>query len=475
MKKQGIRNRNMPINRNKDWYSKVKTKPHFDLPLSRKSATSLINSFKNDEKHTFHPFIYFELSKKVKTPLKNGRFKLDNKPRRIFYSSHKDSYIYSYYTSVLEKLYEEKLKLNALSDNVLAYRSGQGCNITMSKGAFDEIDRQKNCVAIAVDITKFFDKINHRNLKNEWRDLLGEALPNDHYRIYKSLTKYSWIDRSKILESLELKSAKNLPKPICSHEDFQSVIQPLIKGYYKKEGIPQGSAMSALLSNIYMFELDKTLKDYAEGLQGYYRRYSDDILLILPCEENAQELIESSIEKVRETLNSRGNKLKLSEKKTVISLFKQGVWDKDYNFSNNNNYNFEEFQYLGFTYNGKRKLLRHSTLSKYWGRVNKSIISSKSIAYTRMLKGIKDHKPKKEYIYENYTHIGSRFNFYNGYLRRSSEIMNEPQIKKQLKGHLEKIDDKFEKNHLSESIKRRLVSKVKNYNKYRKVRRYGNG
>jgi retron-type reverse transcriptase len=49
-------------------------------------------------------------------------------------------------------------------------------------------------------------------------------------------------------------------------------------------GIPQGSPISALLSNIYMFSFDKHMKNYVDSIGGKYFRYCDDMLLIVPSE-----------------------------------------------------------------------------------------------------------------------------------------------------------------------------------------------
>lgn len=73
-----------------------------------------------------------------------------------------------------------------------------------------------------------------------------------------------------------------------------------------KIGIPQGTSISALFANAYMIEFDKKLSDYVNSVNGFYRRYSDDIILIVPytekeklCsifekEKNAVELFVSS-------------------------------------------------------------------------------------------------------------------------------------------------------------------------------------
>ena len=62
--------------------------------------------------------------------------------------------------------------------------------------------------------------------------------------------------------------------------DANGVVRPLIqkpnKFDGKRYGIPQGSPMSAILSNIYMLDFDKYCCELANNFGGIYRRYCDD-------------------------------------------------------------------------------------------------------------------------------------------------------------------------------------------------------
>jgi len=53
-----------------------------------------------------------------------------------------------------------------------------------------------------------------------------------------------------------------------------------IVGYRLQEyyGIPQGSALSALLSNIYLVDFDEYMFKLGQTIGFIYRRYCDDIL-----------------------------------------------------------------------------------------------------------------------------------------------------------------------------------------------------
>ena len=74
---------------------------------------------------------------------------------------------------------------------------------------FDHIgSQQEDLTVICLDITKFFDNLNHSVLKREWQKLLDVGrLPNHHYSVFKSLTNFSYVEMSDILnEYKELKA-----------------------------------------------------------------------------------------------------------------------------------------------------------------------------------------------------------------------------------------------------------------------------
>lgn len=340
------------------WYSKKKY-PHFDKPLIYEQALLLVNNQQKISSHPFYPFLSYE-----KTARRfKGRSDISVKSRPIKYAAHKDGYIYSYYAKIISEKYESRVIALGLDHNVIAYRSGKGNNVDFAKAAFDEIDRRGVCVAIAVDISGFFDNIDHQNLKKEWWLTIDHTkLPDDHFAIFNSLTRWSEVNRDECFERLEKHISsfdiKNPPWPICSDADFRNIIKgkgaslnSLIRkntddaGNWKEYGIPQGTAMSALLSNVYMIPFDRQMKKLANEINGYYRRYSDDILWI--CDPSYKGRI---LKEVDAGLQERGGQLFRKDDKTDISYFRLGqngtlICDKP-------------FQYLGFTYNGKKRLIR---------------------------------------------------------------------------------------------------------------------
>src|SRR5262249_23226204 len=120
-------------------------------------------------------------------------------------------------------------------------------------------------------------------------------------------------------------------------------------------GIPQGSPISALLSNIYMLPFDERMQQLAKKIGGYYRRYSDDILWI--CDEKHQTQV---IAYVQDEIKKMGAQLAINDKTTVTRFSRNTAGQLEANG--------DRFQYLGFEFDGNQRLVRSSTLSRFWRR-----------------------------------------------------------------------------------------------------------
>lgn len=393
---------------------------HFDTPLSFAKANTLVKDSQKVSKHAFFPFLTFDVeSIKYKTVDDTNEKERVSKTRQICYASHVDGYIYSYYAKILSELYEKKLKSLAIGNSVLAFRKLDGkSNIDYAKQVFDDILDKGNCTAIGLDFTKFFDNLDHEILKYQWCKLLSvDSLPDDHYSIFKSLTKYSLVNRDEVYKLFEISknNHKNRPIKICSIKDFRDKVRKsgLIKPnpiLDNKKGIPQGSSLSALLSNIYMIDFDKKLNDFVTTLDGKYYRYCDDILIIVDTKRVTE--VEKFTCKLVDNF-----KLELNQSKTIKSnfTFKDGLLYAD-----------KDLQYLGFMFNGQNIYLRSASISRYHQKLKKSLSLSKKTMEKynkiRESKGL-DSKPLfKRKLYEKYSQIG-KSNFIR-YGLRAKNIMS---------------------------------------------------
>jgi len=154
-----------------DYLYKYRGYPHFDREISQKSAQIYVQNPRNIESHPFYPFL-----KQVQTtPRYNPKeHKTKNKKRPILYASHTDSHIYAWYGQILNFHYEQLIKDSPIGECILAYRTLGKSNIHFAKEVFDQIEERDNCTALALDLSSFFDTIDHNNLKSAWCEVLGE-------------------------------------------------------------------------------------------------------------------------------------------------------------------------------------------------------------------------------------------------------------------------------------------------------------
>ena len=149
-------------------------------------------------RHAFFPLIGYQLAAtKVRRDESRRRIFKSVKTRQIRYAAHLDAHIYSYYNQLLAGLYEAELHRLGLSRSVLAFRKLGESNIEFASMAFEGIRELGNCTALAFDVTGFFDNIDHALLRKSWCRLLGrDSLPSDHFAVFRSLTRYSLVDRN---------------------------------------------------------------------------------------------------------------------------------------------------------------------------------------------------------------------------------------------------------------------------------------
>jgi hypothetical protein len=244
-----------------DWF-KTRGYLHFDTPISYRAAKRLVTSKSFVSTYSFWPFI-----RKTKTVKRYKPEEKDvvKKVRELGYCAHIDGHIYSYYAKALNNIYEEKIKSLGISDSILAYRKhpGKKCNIDFANEVFELIRTKGECDVIALDIKGFFDNMSHYLLRGAWSYILGvQKLPDDHYSVFKAITKYSWINKKDVYGFFHPHGGS---KRICNPDEFRTKLAAngLINRNKNPFGIPQGSPMSAFLSNLYMLDFDQKAVGFA--------------------------------------------------------------------------------------------------------------------------------------------------------------------------------------------------------------------
>lgn len=161
--------------------------------LSKEDCIFLTSYVSNDAtvaKHSFFPLIHRPIvTRRFKDGIDEdgnqvkshytfddlGNKKSNAKTRHIYYSTHIDAYIYSYYCKqILGPLYEKKVaEIPGLSDCICAYRkipvrkgaTSNKNNIHFADDVFRFIKQYGDCVALTFDVSAFFDSLNQKYLK----------------------------------------------------------------------------------------------------------------------------------------------------------------------------------------------------------------------------------------------------------------------------------------------------------------------
>lgn len=431
----------------------IKLYSHFDAKTIKiKPILSEITNPDFIATHSFMPFIHTQLI--FNKYSKKGR---KEKIRDLYYSSHYDRCIYQYYAYLLNEAYNKKAEDYGINNIAIAYRNNLGkSNIHFAKEAFDFIKQTTNCLIIVGDFEKFFDTLEPKYLKSRICSTLGsQNLPIDYYKIFKSLTFFSYVDLADLLSYYKLEDTpKN--RAILNHKKIIMPIQvlrknkgSLIKTNDKGFGIPQGSALSAVLSNIYMLEFDKIVKDYMDSINGLYLRYSDDSIFIIPLYEKPNnETIKSHHSKIRSFIKSIPN-LVLQNEKTKIYTYSNGeLLNQDSVISENKN-SKNIIDYLGFSFDGKHISVRDKTTSKYYYRAYKK---ADSIA-KRNGTSSKGNKISCKNLYKTYTIRGSKVTKNNkgnfiSYIKRCKKVFGDNErVHLLLNTHLGKLKKRINKKN----------------------------
>ena len=157
----------------------------------------------------------------------------------------------------------------------------------------------------------------------------------------------------------------------------------LINKHSDRKGIPQGTSLSPLLSNMYMANLDSAMHTWASSLSGKYWRYCDDILIVIPGNNSPAPLNE--LDNQLQLL-----KLRRSQQKTATIL---GT-----NLSTQ-----EQLQYLGFVFNGEKVTVRSSSIHRYHRRLKKAVYAAKVRQLRESERGRAPAHFRKQALYNMYS------------------------------------------------------------------------
>lgn len=165
----------------------------------------------------------------------------------------------------------------------------------------------------------------------------------------------------------QLCSPKTFRERICGEaEGYPDLVRKNIKAY----GVPQGAPLSDLLANLYLVEFDTEMHELMSRIGGYYMRYSDDILLIIPGDStNALE----QMNYVRERITDYGTNIKIKDSKCFVHRFNKIGSGLSHKLVFPEDAQRNGLSYLGFRFDGRHVYLRDSTLGGLWRKISRML------------------------------------------------------------------------------------------------------
>lgn len=432
---------------------KLKKYPHIGFPLEHKDISKLENYIMDEtkiSKHSFLPFLHRTIFQRkfrannaglLNKSKKRTRVKLKDKAREIYFAGHFDAQIYSYYSYLLSEKYNSLLNTKNFNNAVVAYRKieitgkkGKNkCNIDFALETFQFIkhNQDKELTVIVADITKFFDNLDHKILKQKWAQVWdgSTTLKEDHFRVYKSLINIRFVNEDLLFRNYkdkiwvetrienDPKTRDKRQKPIkhkrflkdnnaiayCDKPDFFKNSLNLISKSTSTKGIPQGTALSATLANIYMLDFDEEVQNFIDSkeVQGFYQRYSDDLIIVVPREKQTV-----AIQKLRDLVEHKV-KLEIQQEKTKVYHFQEESgkfigFEVDENSGERKN---KTLEYLGFEYDGQRALIKTAGYSKFNRSMKRAFKRATSLAINA---DTTDDKIHKSSLFKRFTYKGSK-------------------------------------------------------------------
>ena len=280
------------------------------LMNKEENLENLLNKLKNK---SYKP----SPARKVNIPKSKG------KVRGLAIANFEDKIVQLALKKLIEAIYEPKF-----TNNMFGFRPNRGCHDALRQITID-IERHFTNYVVEADIKGYFDNINH----NKLIDCLKLHIKDPNViKLVKKFLKAGILEKGK----------------------FQM-------GEY---GTPQGSILSPVLANIYMYYLliiwfEDTIKKENKGFASIIN-YADDFIC---CFQNKNEAERFYKELLPNRLKSGG--LELAEDKTRMIAFGR------FAITNCKNGKPKTFDFLGFTHycsiskNGKFRVKRKTSSKKF--------------------------------------------------------------------------------------------------------------
>lgn len=224
------------------------------------------------------------------------------------------------------------------------------------------------------DIKKFFDCVYHSVIINRYEELKKELSKNEIFIdrfadniFHRYLNCYSFNHKVLVKNSDENYWMSFNKKKECEFGWSNHLVEKLKNNEIENEdiGIPQGGALSGLMANIIMHNIDKKIVEQDSDV--LYKRYCDDMIIIHKDAIRCQKLFESY------KIALKNNLLEYHEPIELPRRYRKAFWEEGskskntYSWDNHPQYNESLSQsrwlsFLGYmiNYNGDLKIRKKS-------------------------------------------------------------------------------------------------------------------
>ncbi len=383
---------------------------HFDVPIGPEWAAALTPE--QVAAHAWSPLLHWIKETPRYRLNDQGVMELKVKPRDIMHASHRDACVLAKYSHELTSKLDAWYAANGLDKTVIAYRSLGKSNYHFAATAQAYVRDHHSVEAMCFDVTGFFDNIDHKRLRRRLKWLLGvDELPDDWHRVLRAVTRYNHVRKSDLKAHPvfgQRMKQRGADRPLATVKELKAAgiaMRPNSNTF----GVPQGTPISASLSNLFLVDFDLAMKALADQYGALYQRYSDDILIV--CEPEQADSLAAAVDAAL-----KQEALDLHTDKTVRLPFTGDERDN--------------FQYLGYQLGLGPALIRPGSLSRQWRSAKRAIRRSERKAERLAKSGQKD-KIYTSKLRGRLTHVGLR-NFL-AYADRSSDELQSNAIRQQVK------------------------------------------
>lgn len=219
-----------------------------------------------------------------------------------------------------------------------SYQSGIGCGKVVQEVSKEMVKVDSKIVGVKMDLTKYFDTV-----PIEYIDEIFDRMEKK-------------VGKSKIIDVVR----KYYHTDLCFDYDGE-----LIEHY---QSLKQGCAVASFLADAVLYHIDKEISD----MDVYYVRYSDDLLVVGRCWDEAFQIVKAMLKEMGMTLNP----------KKVESVCKD-KWIK----------------FLGFNIKGDKITLSKSRVKSFQKEIEARTIKQRNISMTKALNQVNNYLYKGDETY----------------------------------------------------------------------------